>query len=56
MRQKKCFNGNFHQIRGIYKIILKLKIRLRNLKPQYMCLRAIRVKQKSGLIDLKVGQ
>lgn len=47
---KKCFNGKFHLIRGIYKIILKLKIRLRNLKSQYMCLRAIRVKQKSGLI------
>ena len=51
MRQKKeCFNGKFHLIRGIYKIILKLKIRLRNLKSQYMCLRAIIVKQKSGLI------
>ena len=27
MRQKKkCFNGKFHQIRGIYKIIVKFKI------------------------------
>lgn len=48
--EKKSFNGKFHQIRGIYKIIVKFKIRLKNLKPQYMCLRAIRVKQKSGLI------
>ena len=27
-----------------------LKLELRNLKPQYMCLRAIIAKQKSGLI------
>lgn len=25
--EKKCFNGKFHQIRGIYKIIVKFKIR-----------------------------